>query len=77
MAIHLHHVDLSQESIRQEIVTRLGQSAYVPAISNDIARAARNPALYYGAPSDSVEFWSPAGVVFPPYDRSRVTPKSP
>ncbi len=44
-AIHLHHVDLGQESIRQEIVTRLGQSAYVPAISNDIAGAAGNPAL--------------------------------
>ena len=36
-AIHLHHIDPGYESIRQEIVTRLGQSAYVPAISNDIA----------------------------------------
>lgn len=36
-AIHLHHIDLGHEPIRQEIVTRLGQSAYVPAISNDIA----------------------------------------
>ena len=42
-AIHLHHVDLGDEPIRQEIVTRLGQSAYVPAISNDIAGA--TPAL--------------------------------
>ena len=36
-AIHLHHIDPGHEPIRQEIVTRLGQSAYVPAISNDIA----------------------------------------
>ena len=36
-AIHLHHVDLGQEPIRQELVTRLGQSAFVPAIANDIA----------------------------------------
>ena len=44
-AIHLHHIDLKQEPIRQEVVTRLGQSAYVPAISNDIAGASGNPAL--------------------------------
>ena len=36
-AVHLHHVDLGHEPIRQEIVTRLGQGAYLPAISNDIA----------------------------------------
>ena len=36
-AIHVHHIDPGHEPIRQEIVTRLGQSAYVPAISNDIA----------------------------------------
>ena len=36
-AIHLHHIDLGQEPIRQELVTRLGQSAFVPAIANDIA----------------------------------------
>lgn len=36
-AIHLHHVNPGHESIRQEIVTRLGQSAFVPAIANDIA----------------------------------------
>ncbi|MYK32720.1 MAG: DUF499 domain-containing protein, partial [Boseongicola sp. SB0670_bin_30] len=36
-AIHLHHIDPGHEPIRQEIVTRLGQSAYTPAISNDIA----------------------------------------
>ena len=37
MAIHLHHIDPGNEMIRQEIVTRLGQSAYIPAITNDIA----------------------------------------
>ncbi len=36
-AIHLHHMDLGREPIRQELVTRLGQSAFVPAIANDIA----------------------------------------
>ena len=36
-AIHLHHIDPGYEPIRQEIVTRLGQSAYVPAITHDIA----------------------------------------
>ena len=36
-AIHVHHIDPGHEPIRQEIVTRLQQSAYVPAITNDIA----------------------------------------
>ena len=36
-AIHLHHIDLGYEPVRQEIVTRLGQSAYLPAITNDVA----------------------------------------
>lgn len=36
-AIHLHHMDPGFEPIRQEIVTRLGQGAYQPAISSDIA----------------------------------------
>ncbi len=36
-AIHLHHIDPAYEPIRQEIVTRLGQSAFVPAITNDVA----------------------------------------
>lgn len=36
-AIHLHHVDPGFEPIRQEIVTRLGQSMYVSALRNDIA----------------------------------------
>ena len=44
-AIHLHHVDLGHEPIRQEIVTRLGQAAYLPAITNDIAAAEGGTAL--------------------------------
>ena len=36
-AIHLHHIDPGHEPIRQEIVTRLGQTAYVPALGNDVA----------------------------------------
>ena len=55
-AIHLHHIDPGHEPIRQEIVTRLGQSAYVPAIANDItvgetgkkALAQEIDAEYYG-----------------------------
>ncbi len=35
--IHVHHIDPGYEPIRQEIVTPLGQSAYVPTIDNDIA----------------------------------------
>ncbi len=35
-AIHLHHIDPGHEPIRQEILTRLGQDAYAPAIANDI-----------------------------------------
>ena len=37
VAIHPHHIDPGHGPIHQEIVTRLGQSAYSPAISNDIA----------------------------------------
>lgn len=37
LAIHLHHIDPGNELIRQEIVTRLGQAAYVPAIRHDVA----------------------------------------
>ena len=37
MAIHLHHIDPSNEPVRQEIITRLGQSAFQPAITNDVA----------------------------------------
>ncbi|MDE0024272.1 MAG: DUF499 domain-containing protein [Spirochaetaceae bacterium] len=36
-AVHLHHVDPGYEPIRQEIITRLGQNAYLPAIANDVA----------------------------------------
>jgi hypothetical protein len=36
-AIHLHHIDPGYEPVRQEFVTRLGQSMYVPGIRSDIA----------------------------------------
>ncbi len=36
-ALHLHHIDLGFEPIRQEIITRLGQSIFAPAIANDVA----------------------------------------
>ncbi len=41
-AIHLHHINPGFEPVRQEILTRLGQSAFAPAISNDISAAARD-----------------------------------
>ncbi|QRM31085.1 ATP-binding protein [Microvirga sp. VF16] len=44
-AIHLHHIDPGYEPIRQEIVTRLGQSMYVPAIRNDVAGEGDKKAL--------------------------------
>ncbi len=44
-AIHLHHIDLGHEPVRQEIVTRLEQHAYEPAITNDVAGPAAKPAL--------------------------------
>ena len=44
-AIHLHHIDPAFRPVRQEIVTRLGQSAFVPAIDNDIAGVEGSPAL--------------------------------
>ncbi|HTK52781.1 MAG TPA: DUF499 domain-containing protein [Gemmatimonadaceae bacterium] len=36
-AIHLHHIDLAHEPIRQELVTRLGLAQYVPALKSDVA----------------------------------------
>ena len=44
-AIHLHHMDLGHEPIRQELVTRLGQAAFVPAIAGDIAGGGENHSL--------------------------------
>ena len=44
-AIHLHHMDVGFEPIRQELVTRLGQSAFVPAIAGDIAAGGEGRSL--------------------------------
>jgi hypothetical protein len=44
-AIHLHHIDLGYEPIRQEIITRLQQGAYTPAMSNDVAGAGEKRSL--------------------------------
>ena len=43
-AIHLHHMDPGYEPIRQEIVTRLEQSAFASAISNDVSAGPGNKA---------------------------------
>ena len=44
-AIHLHHIDLGVDGIRQEIVTRLNLQAFSPAIGSDIAGPAGKPSL--------------------------------
>lgn len=44
-AIHLHHIDFGSDVMRREFTTRLQQSAFVPAILNDIAGSAEKPAL--------------------------------
>ena len=44
-AIHLHHIDLGYEPIRQEIVTRLGLGQYTPALKRDVAGEAPNKSL--------------------------------
>ncbi len=36
-AIHLHHIDLGCEPIRQEIFTKLGRTEFIPAVNHDIA----------------------------------------
>lgn len=44
-AIHTHHIDLGHEPIRLELVTRLKQDIYVPAIKAEIAGADQSSAL--------------------------------
>ncbi len=41
-AIHLHHIDPGHEPVRAEIVTRLGQDQYLPAITNDVSSGAQD-----------------------------------
>jgi len=36
-AIHPHHIDPGFSPIRQELITKLGQQAYVPALNSDVA----------------------------------------
>ena len=44
-AIHTHHVDLAFEPIRNEIVTRLNQQAFVSALKAEIATTEQTPAF--------------------------------
>ena len=44
-AIHTHHIDLALDDVQREFTTRLGQSAFVPAINNDVAGPKGKPAL--------------------------------
>jgi superfamily II DNA or RNA helicase len=36
-AIHVHHIDLGFEPIRQEFFTKLGRTEFIPAVNHDIA----------------------------------------
>ncbi|CAN5441903.1 DUF499 domain-containing protein [soil metagenome] len=44
-AIHLHHLDLAYEPIRQELLTRLQLGHYAPALKRDVAGEGGVPAL--------------------------------
>lgn len=44
-AVHTHHIDLAYEPIRQELVTRLSLSQYVPVLKRDVAGDGSSPAL--------------------------------
>lgn len=42
-ALHLHHIDLGFEPIRQEIFTKLGRTEFIPAVNHDIAGGNKKP----------------------------------
>ncbi len=44
-AVHLHHIDPGYEPIRQEILTRLGQDTFAPAIGADVAGSGEKKSL--------------------------------
>lgn len=44
-AIHLHHIDPGCDPVRAEIVTRLGQEQYLPAIVNDVSSSSDRPSF--------------------------------
>ena len=58
-AIHLHHIDPGCEPVRQELLTRLQQSRYAPAVANDVAGS--------GAPALAQEIDAKHHGGLPPY----------
>jgi len=42
-AIHLHHIDLASQPIRQELFVKLGRNEFVPAVNHDIAGGTKTP----------------------------------
>ena len=58
-AIHLHHIDPGCEPVRQELLTRLQQSRYAPAIANDVSGS--------GAPALAQEIDAQHHGGLPPY----------
>lgn len=59
-AIHLHHVDLGCEPIRQEIFTKLGRTEFIPAVNHDIAGGAKK-ALAQELDADTYRGLAPYG----------------
>ena len=60
-AIHLHHINPGHKSIRAEIVTRLGQDQYLPAITNDVSSSTKDK------PSFAQKIDSSSYKGFPPF----------
>jgi hypothetical protein len=60
-SVHLHHIDPASQHIRQEIVTKLGQKAFVPALKADIS------AVSGDTPSLAQELDAAHYVGLPPY----------
>lgn len=40
-AIHIHHIDLGYEPIRQEFFTKLGRTEFIPAVNHDIVGSSK------------------------------------
>jgi hypothetical protein len=59
-AIHLHHIDLGYEPIRQEIFTKLGRKEFTPAVNHDIAGGAKK-ALAQELDTDTYKGLAPYG----------------
>ncbi len=66
-AIHLHHLDPSNERIRLEISTKLGQQALIPAVRADVSSTAAEGGKALAQRLDAVSSaaWSPTARRWP------------